>query len=685
MASEPQPEPSLDFLGEDSVEGEAALCAALRGHVPTHDDDRRAETLIERLRQTLPLALTASEDARPMPEMLEYFRLEHALGGGGMGTVYRAFDTRLQRPVAVKVLRPRLARDARYRERFVREARAASALEHPNIVPTHYVGEAFGVPFLVMPLLHGLSLHTWLQQQEKPPPLATTLHIVRQLASGLQAFHLHGMVHRDVKPSNIWLETTADGTVSTAKLLDFGLARAVHAEQPLTETGAILGTPAYMAPEQARGQTVDARADLFSLGCVLYQLLTLHQAFRGPDPLAILLSLAVDTPVRPTTLNPACPPALAKLCMELLAKEPEHRPPSVQHVLDRLMINDAAHAPSRGRRGVVMGLALTTLLLVAGTYYVATNKGMLVIETDDPAVKITLEDAGGKITILDPTRQQTWRIDTGTYQVRVDGAERTIDLPNPFIVRRGETVLAKVRPVKRPLLAAPTKDRAIAEKFLQLGATVTVEQAQKATLVKHARDLPAGDVLLLEVNFFGNATLQDRDLAILEHAPELWNVNLSHTKIGDAGLKHLLGLPKLHSLSLDGSQVTNAGLPLLKECTELRGLGLSFSKVDAKGLEHLHALPALESLGLCGLDIRDADLMSLQKLTRLRDLALDLCPITDDGLAHLKPLEHLKRVGLVTTKVTLAGAKKFATVLPQCRIILEGHTLEPLEPTRNRE
>jgi serine/threonine protein kinase len=707
-------QPPHDLLGRSSevldevagglaLDTEDPLLTELRGFTSIADPetDVRADALVERLRQANPALSTCAGPAQtvpelpmPLPERFEYFRVETELGRGGMGTVNLALDTRLNRQVAIKTLRDDLSRDPRYKERFLREGRAAAAVDHPNVVPIHYVGESNGVPFLAMPLLKGDSLESWLKKRPQAPAMRTCVRIVRQIAAGLAAFHQQGMIHRDLKPSNIWIEPT-DGDDVRVKILDFGLARAVGGDQPLTETGAILGTPAYMAPEQARGVAVDQRADLFSLGCVLYQLITLKRPFDGADTLATLLCLAVETPREPALVNRECPRALSQLTMELLAKEPTERPADVRQVIARLTTIENGLASIKVRKPrprkrtlVAVGLLLLAALLGSGIYIV-TDTGTIAIATDAPGVKVILEDDGGRVTILDPESKQSWRINTGTYKVRVDGDDREIDLPGTFQVKRGDRILATIRTVKpRPKVGSPEvfeNDRAIAEKMLLLGGSVMVENHVKATLVENIRDLPAGELRLLEVNFFGNKDLKDSDLEALKSAKSLWNVNLSHTRITNDGLKHLVGLPKMIGLHLDATLVTNAGLPALKACAQLKVLGLSFSKVTEAGLAHVKELPQLEGLGLCSLGITDAGLAQLRDLKNLQSLGLDQSPISDGGLEHLQALTNLKILGLATTQVTEEGARKLAKSLTKCKIVFEGGVITPMMSPGNGE
>lgn len=256
------------------------------------------------------------------PEMLGRigrYDVERVIGVGGMGIVFKAFDTELNRPVAIKVLAPNLAGNGSARQRFAREARAAAAVVHEHVVAIHNVETGGPAPFLVMPYVAGESLQQRIDR-EGPLGLKEILRISMQTAAGLAAAHAQGLVHRDVKPSNILLE---DG-VDRALLTDFGLAQA-NDDASLTHTGFHPGTPQYMSPEQARGDAVDARSDLFSLGSVMYAMAAGRPPFRAETSLAVLRRIT-DTEPRPIReINPELPDWLGKVISHLLAKSPGRR------------------------------------------------------------------------------------------------------------------------------------------------------------------------------------------------------------------------------------------------------------------------------------------------------------------------------------------------------------------------
>jgi hypothetical protein len=273
------------------------------------------------------------------------YRVLEVLGAGGMGVVFRAEDSQLHREIALKTLRPELALTPANLARFLREARATAALQHDHIVPIYHVGEERGVPFLAMPLLRGKTLHDRLAGGPGVA-LSEILRIGREAAEGLVAAHEHGLVHRDIKPRNMWLEAP-NGRV---KLLDFGLVRSAGDEPGVTATGMILGTPAYMSPEQAGGRPVDHRSDLFSLGCVLYRLATSQPPFQGSDPISTLVAVASAHPSPPEEVDPSVPRELSLLIMKLLEKDPNDRPPSARAVVKMLASIEGSSLPEATAR-----------------------------------------------------------------------------------------------------------------------------------------------------------------------------------------------------------------------------------------------------------------------------------------------------------------------------------------------
>jgi serine/threonine-protein kinase len=302
----------LEMLASSDPELHRALELLLKADASASTDLRLIDTafLLQSDRGPDPLGLTG--------RTISHFDLREALGAGGMGVVYRAHDTRLGRVVALKFLFPHYNLDASAKARFLREAHAAAALDHPNLCTVHEVGTSDeGWLFLAMTLYQGETLRARLTR-DGPILLGEALQIARQIAEGLQAAHAAGIVHRDLKPGNVML--LPDGTV---RILDFGLAKA--RDQSLSETGVRLGTVSYMSPEQIRGGNIDGRSDLWALGVVLYEMLTGRKPFSGDEEVAIVHAILHDEPELASTRRADISPALEGVVLRLLEKEPANR------------------------------------------------------------------------------------------------------------------------------------------------------------------------------------------------------------------------------------------------------------------------------------------------------------------------------------------------------------------------
>ncbi len=278
-----------------------------------------------------PSAVAVSE-IKELPSRIMQYRILGELGAGGMGVVYLAEDEMLGRQVAIKHMLPAVAALPENRERFLHEARSMAALSNDHVVSVYQVGHHADRPFIVMPWLRGRTL----EQHLIVPDVLTHVEVVRigrEIALGLAAAHEAGLVHRDIKPSNIWLEEPG----RRVKILDFGIARSDDRVGRLTQTGMMLGTPLYMSPEQAAGESVDGRSDLFSLGAILYRMCSGRTPFQGELIMALLRSIAVDTPRPLAEVNPNIPAALAKIIMHLLAKNPADRPASAIATAEALL------------------------------------------------------------------------------------------------------------------------------------------------------------------------------------------------------------------------------------------------------------------------------------------------------------------------------------------------------------
>ena len=251
------------------------------------------------------------------------YEIQAPLGTGGMATVYRGRDRLLDRAVAIKMLAPKYAGDEKFVTRFQREARAAAGLNHPTIVSVYDTGDTDGEHYIVMELVEGETLADLLRRSG-PLSADQTARIASGIAEALQAAHDQGLIHRDVKPGNVML--TSAGAV---KVMDFGIARAAT-DDTLTQTGLIMGTASYLSPEQSRGDPVDHRSDVYSLGCVAYEMLTGSPPFSGDAPLSVAYKHVHDQPARPSSIRPSIPAETETVVLRALAKDPDARFPSAE-------------------------------------------------------------------------------------------------------------------------------------------------------------------------------------------------------------------------------------------------------------------------------------------------------------------------------------------------------------------
>jgi beta-lactam-binding protein with PASTA domain/tRNA A-37 threonylcarbamoyl transferase component Bud32 len=392
------------------------------------------------------------------------YQVEARIGAGGMAEVYRGFDQVLNRTVAIKVLLPQMARDTSFVERFRREAQAAARLNQPNIVGVYDTGADDGTQYIVMEFIEGRTLAEFMATGRRPTPTQAA-EIAQKIAAAIAAAHAQGVIHRDIKPGNVMI--TRDGVI---KVMDFGIARVLGPETA-PQTSAVLGTASYLSPEQAQGGPVDARTDIYSLGAVLYELLTARPPFTGDSPVAVAYKQVNEAPAPPSSLNADVPARLDAVVMKALSKNPSNRYQTAEEFsadLDRVIagqeveatplmpaaIGDATQVISRpaahtavlppteepkgsGRKvwlGVLIGVLLFALLAGAGYLLVTslTDEGeqQPLIELADYRgrpyldVKRELEDAG--LRVERTTRETDRSEEVGTVLEQDPEAGRSI-------------------------------------------------------------------------------------------------------------------------------------------------------------------------------------------------------------------------------------------------------------------
>ena len=391
------------------------------------------------------------------------YEILELLGRGGMGTVYRAHDTHLKREVALKIPRFDAKSDPDAVARFVREAEAAAQINHPNVCTIYDAGEVDGTYYITMRLVHGPSLASWIKDRQLD--LRQTASIVSKLATALAGVHDKGIVHRDIKPSNVMMDESGEPL-----LMDFGLARPTDVDRFLTSSGAVLGTLPYMSPQQVDGEPADCRSDIYSLGVLLYQMLTGRLPFTGKLT-AMMLKIAEAQPPRPSKLRPDVDAELEGICLKAMAKSPADRYQSVAEMADALKHYLAklpqATCPSARRRRfwttTTACVIVVLTLFAAAVIYLKTGTGTLEFEVPaDATVKID-----GQVVEVQST-VGTVRVSIGKHELRVTQAgERLANLS--FRIRwRGECVKRTIpiphdttTPTQMSVIAAPTRTAAI--------------------------------------------------------------------------------------------------------------------------------------------------------------------------------------------------------------------------------
>jgi serine/threonine-protein kinase len=434
------------------------------------------------------------------------YEVEGRIGAGGMAEVWRGHDRVLNRTVAIKTLLPQFARDASFVDRFRREAQAAARLNHSGIVPVYDTGTDGDTPYIVMHLIEGRTLADFLESGRKLSPMHAA-QISQEVAGALAAAHAQGVIHRDIKPANIMI--TRDGKVM---VMDFGIARLISGPETAPQTSAVMGTASYLSPEQAQGQRVDARTDIYSLGVVLYEMLTGRPPFTGDSPMAIAYKQVNATPEAPSSINADVPPELDAVAMRALSKNPANRYQSGQEFADDLerartggqvmatpllpASGEATQVISRpqptsvlpprqdepgGSRKAWAGALLAILimaLLAAGAYLVVTmltddGGGELVAVPDLSGLtrlqaQQQLDEAG--LILGDITRRRTDEVPPGRVLEQAPLPERQAEAGSAVDI----VLSAPPKPVEVPSLAGLTVDQARAELEavgLTLGAT----------------------------------------------------------------------------------------------------------------------------------------------------------------------------------------------------------------------
>jgi serine/threonine protein kinase len=600
----------------------------------------------------IPLDLLAPSSRSDALGRLGHYEILGVVGQGGMGIVLRAFDETLHRVVAIKMLAPGLATTGSARQRFVREARAAAAIAHDNVIGIHAVEDQGPVPFLVMEYINGPTLQQKLDRTG-PLPLKEVVRIGMQIAAGLAAAHGQGLVHRDVKPSNILLENG----VERVKITDFGLARAVD-DASLTHSGLVAGTPAYMSPEQADGHHVDQRSDLFSLGSVLYTLCAGHAPFRSSTSMAVLRRVCDETPRDLCEINSDIPAWLATIIARLHAKDPAERFQSAAEVAellgqylanlqhpDRVSLPGLLRTPqsSPRRRSRPWRLpAVATILLAAG---LGGAEAAGLADIRDTVIRLISPD--GTLVVQKktdpPNEAESWERSVSRLpaEEQVEAVARRLQVLNPGFDGKVEPgiVDGRVKSLKvrtdhlrniTPLRALPA--------LISLDLVGTYPMRGKLADLTPLRGLPLERLNLCSSGVVSLEPLRGMKLTIL-HCGETGIADLSPLKgmkltFFSAQRTRISDLEPLRGMPLTGLDLY--GAIGISDLGPLDGMLLTYLNVGGTFVSDLSVVAGLKSLRQLVLD--DS---SVSDLSPLRGLKLDELSFARNDVTDLSPIQDL--------------------------------------------
>jgi serine/threonine protein kinase len=631
---------------------EAAQNTIVHGQV---SDDTLTRSAYEQLDDSQEEGVTVF----PPGTVFHEYRILACLGRGGMGAVYRALHTKLNREVALKVLSPELTRLERFRARFEREMQALGRVDHPQIVKAIHAGQADCGQYLVMDLVEGTDLRRLLKSKKKLP-VADACEIIRQIALALQHVHEKGLVHRDIKPSNIMV--TQHGAV---KLLDLGLAR-IPRDEPdhLTSSGQVVGTVDYMAPEQAQDPAgTDIRGDIYSLGCTLYALLSGEPPFESSPTMASKFIAHASAPVHPL---PGLPSGLNSLLAAMLAKKPADRPATpavvaqlltsycVGQRLD-LLLNDKQSGTKTATEIVSAQTSPVTrkqsgawstkqILTMAGTAAILLFAGVVIIKYID-----------------NDGKEQTTK-------VNVDGDIKKVEINNS---------------VEQPRVVSADYDHQIAVKFIGRGGGIGINPSSPFAAIGKLSDIPEGKIEIHTLYMPPDAT--DADLRKLNGLFSLRVIDLKgKTNVTDEGIKQLdpAKLPRLKEIYLTSGdpnkkdpQITADGLrQLVEKFPNLQGISVHTAMSD-RCLAEVAKLKELRIFFAAG-PFSDAALAQVAKCRKLQEFVVHECPAAaSEVVSALSERQDLRDVRLASDDLTDALASKLAQCQSLRRIDLMGRRL----------
>ncbi|HEY9786079.1 MAG TPA: protein kinase [Candidatus Obscuribacterales bacterium] len=604
------------------------------------------------------------------------------LGAGGMGIVYKAKHTLLDKVVAIKMLQSD-GLTGQALARFQREARVTSKLRHPNIITVHDLGATErGQPYLVMDFLEGVTLDRYIAK-EGGLPVERMIFIMHQICDALELAHKNGIVHRDLKPANVMLTETDSGAVHV-HLLDFGIAKMLgmdaNSDSKLTKTGNIFGTPAYMSPEQCRGQPVDARSDIYSLGCMMYEMLTgvtPHVANSAVDMMVKHLSEQPPT-LKEASFGRQFSPALERIVSQALKKDPNERYQTISELKSSLLSieedsvaqDQKSQDPQRTikehlSKPLTIGVLSAILLVSIVAWSWTASKQQAVTETKSSSETSAIPSSDTSATPSDDTS-------TSQSQQSIRNIPRVSPLPplnesddNPELDRwvRDHMASREFNAQKFQLYGIDDAGVEVLNRLNNLHVLRLRKTKVKGDGLKHLKNTP---IVILDV---AKTHIADEALPIIARIHTIQFLDLSETDVTDRGLPSLSPL-ELHALWINNVRITDRAMKSITAHPKLAVLHINGNKIGDAGIAYLSRLKYLWELHVERTPITDKSLKEIGKIEGMKILDLQETGITSRGLVHLENLRFLKELDLRgCSNVDQDAVLRLQKALPHCRIL----------------
>jgi len=593
------------------------------------------------------------------------YKLLDVLGQGGMGAVLKAESTTLRRVVALKVLSKNVSDNDVAEARFLREIQFAARLNHPNIVRAIDADRVGERAFLVMEYIDGADLKHVLKREGRLS-IEFACECVRQAAAGLQHAHEAGMIHRDVKPSNLLLTRHAETGQPVVKLLDLGLARSEREQTSdfsITRTGQIMGSPDYMAPEQAMdARSADIRSDIYGLGVTLYQLLSNELPFSGDNVMQRLVARINEDAPPISSVRPDVPPVLVHIIARMLHREPAQRfqtPSEVGAMLQSFVTNERqlqlpqSSAESDAAVSTLQAEADDTLNLFVGHLGTQARTAPVVRRRKKKTPWVAVISIATAVAIVcgvlfvlskgsGPVARQPTRL-MGSATPETQPAYALIDDDTD----RSDEPDQRGFGIRFPAVASSftNPDIKVAHWAIAIASKVEIQIGEETSDLTRVEDIPEGDFSVTGLDLTGLQSVTDEVLDQLTSATQLRSLNLSGGAVNDEHLDRLSRLRHIRSLDLSNTKVTDAGLTHVVKMLQLTRLKLRYTEVSTRGMQALATLSGLANLDLEGTNVTNSIVESLPELASLREL----------NLKH--------------TRVTSVGAERIREKLPNCRVV----------------